>query len=50
MLKSVPGRLNAEISVKRVHAPRGKLNVQDKQETVISSRGMSNVKVTIPQT
>ena len=23
-----------EISVKRVHAPRGKLNVEDKQETV----------------
>ena len=40
-----------EISVIRVHEPRGKLNVEDKQETVISSRGMSNievVEVTIP--
>ena len=33
--------------MKRVHAPRGKLNVEVKQETVISSRGMSNVEVTI---
>ena len=37
-----------EIRVVRVHAPRGKLNVEDKQETLISSRGMSNVEVTIP--
>ena len=36
------------MSVKRVSRPRGKLNVGDKQETVISSRGMSNVEVTIP--
>ena len=32
------------------HEPRGKLNIGDKQETVISSRGMSSVEVTIPIT
>ena len=32
--------------MKRVHAPRGILNVEDKQETLISSRGMLNVEVT----
>ena len=30
--------------MKRVHAPRGKLNVEDKQETLILSRRMSNVE------
>ena len=29
-----------EISVRRVHEPRGKIKRGDKQETVISSRGM----------
>ena len=33
--------------MKRVHAPKGKLNVEDKQETVISSRGVSSIEVTI---
>ena len=36
------------ICVRRVRAPRGKLNVEDKHETLISSRGMPNVEVTIP--
>ena len=34
------GDVLIEISVRRAHEPRGKLNVGDKQETVISSRGM----------
>ena len=35
-----------EISVKRVHAPKGKLNVGDKQETADLIEG--GVEVTIP--
>ena len=34
------GNALLEISVRRAHEPRGKLNVGDKQETMISSRGM----------
>ena len=33
------------MSVRRFHKPRGKLNVGDKQETVISSRGMLKLRL-----